>query len=152
MGYDYPEEIDGVNATQPIFQRFMTKIHENLVVKSFAEAKTVKNSLTTEQETTSASQEATTAAASETQPTEENSGVRDPDTDAVGHTTASYDTQHNGNVESTTGRNAENTTRGSTTTRTTAAQSATQRTTSSVVYPGVDTDVDISGYGDRDVR
>jgi membrane peptidoglycan carboxypeptidase len=67
MGYDYPEQINGVNATQPIFKQFMTEIHANLVVKTFAEARTVKNSLeeittegVTQQETTAASAEGTT--------------------------------------------------------------------------------------------
>ena len=44
MGYDYPQEIHGVNATQPIFKKFMSAIHENLVVKSFAEPKQIKDS------------------------------------------------------------------------------------------------------------
>lgn len=80
MGYDYPEEINGDNATQPIFKRFMTKIHENLVVKTFAQPKQVKDTLKEEA--------ATSAGETETAPSETGEDIREEYTGVSEQTTA----------------------------------------------------------------
>ncbi len=168
MGYDYPKEIDGVNATQPIFKRFMTEIHKNLDVKTFAESKTIQNSLT-EQETTTAVQQETAAG----QEMSTSSGLRDPDKDAEVQTSSDYDvnpttqssggqnanptTQSSGgqNVNSTTqssgGQNANPTTQSSDRQNTnTTGQNYGEQNANGQNYG--DKDVDVSGYGDKDVR
>jgi membrane peptidoglycan carboxypeptidase len=170
MGYDYPEQINGVNATQPIFKQFMTEIHQNLEVRTFAEARTVKNSLSeittegvTQQETTAASEENTTLYNNEETgaDTNGNTGANGENTNtnaggnAGGNTNATAATTNGiGNNRATAGTTqpATKATQSPTQATTRATQSATAATAPTMAHPGADTDANISGSGDRDVN
>lgn len=142
MGYDYPQEIHGVNATQPIFKRFMTAIHENLVVKSFAEPKVIKDG-TREQ--------ATTKSAEETTPAQTEPVTRETDDNNQDYTTrANNNTNTSGssNTQRTTGQ--QRTTSQPQTTRpinstsqatlSPSQSSAAKNTAPSMAHPGADVD------------
>lgn len=88
MGYDYPKEIDGRNATPYIFKNFMTQIHENLVVKTFPEAKS-------ETATNSATTEAATEETMSSAPEETSTGVITEPMTGTTNTTSSANTQSN---------------------------------------------------------
>ena len=136
MGYDYPEAIHGVNATQPIFKRFMTEIHENLVVKSFAEPKQIKDNV---------QEQTTTSSTDETIPSETETGSRDYNQEQITEPA----TQGASNSQRTTGQGAttqQPTTRPvNTISRPTLSPiqtqpSATRNTPPSMAHPGADVD------------
>ena len=142
MGYDYPQEIHGVNATQPIFKRFMTAIHENLVVKSFAEPKLIKDGT---------KEQATTKSAEETTPAQTESVTRETDDNNQDYTTrANNNTNTSGssNTQRTTGQQRTtsqpqitrpiNST--SQATLSPSQSSAAKNTAPSMAHPGADVD------------
>jgi membrane peptidoglycan carboxypeptidase len=161
MGYDYPEQIDGVNATQPIFKQFMTEIHQNIVVKTFAEARAVKNSL--EELTTESETQQETTAADTTQNNNEETGADNAENsgnagngtnggDNTNATAATTDGIGNNRATAGTTQPATKTTQPATQSTTRATQSATAATAPTMAHPGADTDANISGSGDKDVN
>jgi membrane peptidoglycan carboxypeptidase len=174
MGYDYPEQINGVNATQPIFKRFMTELHKDIPVKTLAEARAVRNSLEelttegeTQQETSAAGEENTTLYNNEETGADNtgnggnaNNGGNtntnaDGNTNTGGNTNATAATTNGiGNDRATAGTTqpATRATQAQTQATTRATESATAATAPTMAHPGADTDANISGSGDRDVN
>lgn len=165
MGYDYPEQIHGGNATTIIFREFMTQIHEGLVHKSFPQAKhnnsgnsgnTNNEPATINPEDNTEYQEPETFGNGQEQDGQNinNAGVTDGDvlqgttgTGTAGTTGSanSGTTGATGNGITGTAGNAGNQGNSGTT-----ASSNNRNDNATMVYPGTDVDTDVSGYQDKD--
>ena len=168
MGYDYPEQIHGGNATTIIFREFMTQIHEGLVHKSFPQAKhnnsgnsgnsgnTNNEPATINPEDNTEYQEPETFGNGQEQDGQNinNAGVTDGDVlqGTTGTGTAGTTGSANSGTTGATGSGTTGTagTAGNQGTSGTTASSNNRNDNATMVYPGTDVDTDVSGYQDKD--
>ena len=137
MGYDYPEQIHGGNATTIIFREFMTQIHEGLVHKSFPQAKH-NNSGNSGNSGNTNNEPATINP-------EDNTEYQEPETFGTTGSANSGTTGATGSGTTGTAGNA-----GNQGTSGTTASSGNRNDNATMVYPGTDVDTDVSGYQDKD--
>ena len=172
MGYDYPEQIRGGNATTIIFREFMTQIHEGLVHKSFPivqrnNQSSNKNSgnsgnpgnadnepATMNPEENTENQEPETFGEGQNGQNVNNAGITDGDALQGTTGTGTDGTTGSGNSGTTGAAGNGGTTgtsgnSGSQGTSGTTGSSGNRNDNATMVYPGIDVDTDVSGYQDK---
>lgn len=144
MGYDYPEQIHGSNATTIIFREFMTQIHEGLVHKSFPIVQ--RNN----QSSNKNSGNSGNPGNADNEPATMNPGDAIQGTTGTGTegTTGSGNSgttgaAGNGGTPGTSGNSGNQGTSGTT------GSSGNRNNNATMVYPGTDVDTDVSGYQDK---
>lgn len=143
MGYDYPEQICGGNATTIIFREFMTQIHEGLVHKSFPIVQRNNHS------SNKNSGNSGNPGNADNEPATMNPGDAIQGTTGTGTngTTGSGNSgttgaAGNGGTTGTAGNSGNQGTSGTT-------GSGNRNENATMVYPGTDVDTDVSGYQDK---
>lgn len=143
MGYDYPEQIRGGNATTIIFREFMTQIHEGLVHKSFPIVQRNNHS------SNKNSGNSGNPGNADNEPATMNPGDAIQGTTGTGTngTTGSGNSgttgaAGNGGTTGTAGNSGNQGTSGTT-------GSGNRNENATMVYPGTDVDTDVSGYQDK---
>ena len=144
MGYDYPEQIHGGNATTIIFREFMTQIHEGLVHKSFPIVQRNNHS------SNKNSGNSGNPGNADNEPATMNPGDAIQGTTGTGTegTTGSGNSgttgaAGNGGTPGTSGNSGNQGTSGTT------GSSGNRNNNATMVYPGTDVDTDVSGYQDK---
>lgn len=144
MGYDYPEQIRGGNATTIIFREFMTQIHEGLVHKSFPIVQRNNHS------SNKNSGNSGNPGNADNEPATMNPGDAIQGTTGTGTegTTGSGNSgttgaAGNGGTPGTSGNSGNQGTSGTT------GSSGNRNNNATMVYPGTDVDTDVSGYQDK---